>query len=68
MFCDNEEAKKVLKETRKKAVHAVGYIFVGLMFAEVFWMWILPPIWSWAASSNDKPSNVINCLYAYNLL
>ena len=64
LFCDNEEAKKKLKESKSRITHCIGYIFIGLLFAEIFWMWILPPIWHWAASANDKPDPVslINAL------
>jgi NhaP-type Na+/H+ or K+/H+ antiporter len=53
-FSDNEDAKKQLKLARSKFFHTIGYIFLGLIFIEVFWMWILPPIWSWAASANSS--------------
>ncbi|MDR2567769.1 MAG: hypothetical protein LBC44_00490 [Mycoplasmataceae bacterium] len=49
---DNEDAKKQLKMARSKFFHMTGYIFLGLLFIEIFWMWILPPIWSWASSAN----------------
>ena len=58
LFCDNEEAKKKLKESKSDITHWIVYIFIGLLFAEIFWMWILPPIWHWAASANDKPDPV----------
>ena len=64
LFCDNEEAKKKLKESKSDITHCIGYIFIRLLFAEIFWMWILPPIWHWAANANDKPDPVslINAL------
>ena len=46
LFCDNEEAKKKLKESKSRIIHCISYIFIGLLFAEIFWMWILPPIWN----------------------
>ncbi|MDR0985584.1 MAG: hypothetical protein LBL60_01390 [Mycoplasmataceae bacterium] len=52
-FCDNEDTKKQFKLSRNKFLHAIGYIFVALVFIEVFWEFILPPIWSWAASANN---------------
>ena len=44
LFCDNEEVKKKLKESKSRITHCVGYIFIGLLFTEIFWMRILPPI------------------------
>jgi hypothetical protein len=36
-FSDNEDAKKHLKLARSRAFHTIGYIFLGLIFIEVFW-------------------------------
>lgn len=60
-FCDNEDAKKQLKLARNKFLHMILYVFVALIFIEVFWELILPPIWSWAATANNNALNLL-CL------
>ena len=48
--CDNEDAKKQLKFTRIKFIHMFVYIGISLVFIQIFWNFILPPIWEWASN------------------
>ena len=36
LFCNNEKAKKKLKESKSRITHWIGYIFIGLLFTQIF--------------------------------